>query len=172
MCGLVGVGCTKHEPPAPPAAPGPRKPRVDVTVWLDPRGEVPGATATSVTLATDAPPETRQMLERGGLHLAILGLPKGADAGAFLEKAVPEAEAAGSNATIVVSTGCLADLAPVLQKNVAPFWTVALVVGAGCGGKVKAAIGAAALVEAGQASRVRITFDRHTRAFLKVEPIR
>ena len=33
------------------------------------------------------------------------------------------------------------------------------------------AAGAAALVEAGSASRVRITFDRHTRAFLKVEAI-
>jgi hypothetical protein len=53
-----------------------------------------------------------------------------------------------------------------------PFWTVALVVARKCeGAAVNPRLGAMVLVEAGSASRVRITFDHTTRAFLKVEPI-
>jgi hypothetical protein len=173
LCGMVGIGCTKPDSPAPAAALGPKKPRVDITVFLDPTAE-PADAATSLSVATGAPPKERLLLERSGLHFGIVGVPDGLSpeaASDFLAKAVPAAEFAGSNATIIVSRGCLADLQLALQKNIQAFWPVALVVGKSCGGKVKPAIGAAALVEAGKASRVRITFDRHTRAFVKVEPI-
>jgi len=139
-------------------------------VWLDREPE--GDADTSIAVKTSAPPETRQMLERSGLHLAILGVPADVDPVAFLNKAIPEAEFAGSNATIAVTLRCVTDLEPALEKNVAAFWTLALVIGKACGEKVKPAIGAASLVEVGQASHVRIAFDRHTRAFFKVEPIR
>jgi len=164
---MLCIGCAKHE--APPAPQGPKKPRVDIIVWLDREPE--GDAETQVAVKTNAPPKEREMLERSGLHLAILGVPADVDPVTFLNKAIPEAEFAGSNATIALTTRCLADLQPALEKNVAAFWTLALVVGAACDARVKPAIGAAALVEAGKASRVRITFDRHTRAFLKVEPI-
>jgi hypothetical protein len=158
VCGLVA--CEKREP---------RKPRVDVTIWLDPPATVP---ADAVPVTTAAPPKTRQMFERSGIHVAVIGVPPESDPGLFLGGAVYDALRAGSNATIVVSTGCLKDLQAVLEKSLLPFWSVALMVGARCDGEVNPRIGAAALVEVGSASRVRITFDRNTGQFLKVEPIR
>jgi hypothetical protein len=162
VCGLVG--CKKTAPPEEL-----RKPRVDLTIWLDPSRDVP---ADDVTVMTAAPPTTRQMFERSGIHIAVVGVPPEGDLTQLLWKAIPEAEVAGSNATILVSTRCLKDMQPTLQQNLLPFWTVALVMGAHCEGAVDPRLGAMVLVEAGSASRVRITFDRTTRAFLKVEPIR
>jgi hypothetical protein len=144
-----------------------RKPRVDVTLVLDPHGEV---AKDAIAISTASPPTSRQMHERSGIHVAIVGVPADGDPIPVLEREVPDAEQAGSNATIVVTTRCLKDLEPGLRKNLLYFWTVAVVVGARCEGNPSAQLGAAALVETGSASRVRITFDHHTRAFLKVEP--
>jgi hypothetical protein len=161
-CGLVA--CSKHG-----SSEEGRKPRVQLTVWLDPRAEVP---SDGVSVTTSSPPSTRQMFERSGIHLAVVGVPAEGDPAPFLEKAILDAERAGSNATILVSTRCLKELQLGLEKNISPMWTVPLVVGARCDGTSKDRLVAAALVEAGAASRVRITFDVHTRAFLKVEPLR
>ena len=76
-----------------------------------------------------------------------------ADLQAFVEKEVPEVEAAGSIGTLVVSTRCLADFVPILQKKISLYWRVALVVGAACEAKTKPALGTAVLVEAGKISR-------------------
>lgn len=160
-------GCTKRR--AEEEERGPRKPRVDVTIALAASAAAPDA----VTVEPGAPPATRQMFERSGLRLAAVGVPAGEDLGPLLRRVVAEAEAAGSNATILLTSRCLRELETVLEKDVAPFWTVALVVGLRCdGAAVKSHVGAAALVETGSASAARITFDRHTRAFLKVEPVR
>lgn len=145
-----------------------RKPRVDVTVLLDPHGDVP---PEAVTITTAAPPTERQMFERSGVHVAVVRVPPDVDPMAFLSREVPDAEKAGSNGTIVVTTRCLKDLLPAFEQNLLYFWTVALVIGARCEGNPNAGLGAAAWVEAGSASRVRIRFDRRTRAFLKVETI-
>jgi len=164
---MLCLGCSRHE--TPPAPQGPKKPRVDLTVWLD--GEPQGDPQTTLAISTKAPPKGREMLERSQLKLAVLGVPADVDAQTFLEKAVPEAEAAGANATVVVSTKCAADLARAIEKKIYVYWRVPLVVGASCDGQVKPTVGSAAVVEAGKASRVRIVFDRHTQAFLKVDPI-
>jgi hypothetical protein len=142
---------------------------MELTVWLDPRAEVP---RDGVTVSTSAPPATRQMFERSGVHIAVVGVPADGDPAPFLERAILDAEKAGSNATILVSTRCLKELEIGLEKNISPMWTVPLVVGARCDGTSKDRLVAAALVEAGAASRVRITFDVHTRAFIKVDPLR
>src|SRR5215475_8016340 len=105
---MLCIGCSKHEAGPPPEPP--TKPRVDIMVWLDRDPE--GDPQTAVAVATKVPPKTREMLERSGLHLAILGVPADVDPVAFLNNAIPEAEVAGSNATIVVTTRCLADLEP------------------------------------------------------------
>src|SRR5438552_2471286 len=97
---MVCIACAKQD--TPPPAQGPKKPRLDITVWLDPHEA--HEDATSVTVTTRAPPKARQMLEREGLHLAIIGVPAEVDPVAFLNQAIPDAEFAGSNATIVVST--------------------------------------------------------------------
>jgi hypothetical protein len=160
VCGLVA--CEK--PSSPPDEQGPRKPRVDITVWLDPRTAV---SPDDVVVTTASPPKALQMFERSGLRIAVVGVPPGGD----VAKAARDARDAGSNATVFVSTGCLKDLQLGLEKNLLSAASVALAIGARCDGSAKPRIAAAALVEAGSASRVRITFDRHTRAFLKVEPI-
>jgi hypothetical protein len=160
VCGLVG--CKKPTPPDEQ-----RKPRVDVTVWLDARGEVP---PDGVPVVSATPPGARQMYERSGLHVAVVGVPPDVDLGPFLIKAIPDAEFAGSNATVLVTKRCLTEMRPALERELLYFWTVALVVGARCEGQVDPRLGAMALVEAGGASRVKITFDPKTRAFLKVEP--
>jgi hypothetical protein len=159
-CGLVA--CEK--PSSPPDEQGPRKPRVELIVWLDPHAEVP---PDDVVVTTAAPPKSRQMFERSGLRMAVVGLPPGAD----VEKAARDARDAGSNATVFVSTGCLKDLQLGLEKNLVAAASVAVAIGARCDGSAKPRVAAAALVEAGSASRVRIIFDRNTRSFLKVEPI-
>ncbi|MBX3186574.1 MAG: hypothetical protein KF819_06150 [Labilithrix sp.] len=163
------MACAKKPPPGEQ---GPRKPRVELTIVLAAgRGGAPSGPHDVVTVTPEAPPASRQMFERSGMRVAVVGLPSDGDPEPFMKTAVAEAEAAGSNATVLVSTRCLGDLQPALEKNVGAFWTVPLVVGARCEGAVKPNIGAAALVENGGASKVRVTFDRHTRAFLKVEPL-
>lgn len=164
---MLCLGCSRHE--APPAREGPKKPLVDITVWIDRTPE--GDPETTVAISTKTPPRAREMLQRSGFQMAIVGVPADADLQAFLEKEVPEVEAAGSIATLVVSTRCLADFVPILQKKISLYWRVALVVGAPCEAKTKSALGTAILVEAGKISQVRMTFDRHMGAFLKVEPI-
>ncbi len=141
---------------------------MDVTVWLDPHGAVPG---DDLSVSTSEPPKERQMFVRNGVHIAVVGVPAEGDPAAFLENAILEAERAGSNGTILVSTRCLSELQRGLEKNISPMWTVPLVIGARCDGGSKDRLVAAALVETGSASQVRITFDLHTRAFIKVDPI-
>lgn len=154
MVGLACAGCTKKPPPEEQ---GPRKPRVDVVVTLP-----------------KAPPASREFIgAEDGVHIALVGVPSEGELEPLLRTAVHEAEYAGSNATVVVSTRCLRDLQPALEKNEQSFWTLAAVVGARCegAGPSKSTIGAAVLIEAGGPPKVRITFDRHTRAFVKVEPL-
>jgi hypothetical protein len=162
LCGLVG--CRKTEPPDEHGA---RKPRVDLTAWLDPSTPIP---VDDVAVAVAEPPKARQMFERSGIHVAVVGVPEEGDPEPFLIAAVADAETAGSNATILVSKRCLRELQSALEKHLR-FWTVAVVIGARCEGAVNPRLGSMSLVEAGSASRVRITFDRHTRAFIKVDPI-
>lgn len=170
--GLASVGCTKRKPP--PEEHGPRKPLVDVTVVLATATDRDAASTVSdpdvVTVTPAAPPISRQMFERSGVRIAVLGVSAEGDPEPWMKSAVFDAEVAGSNATILVSSRCLSDLEPALEKNIGAFWTVAVVVGKRCEGSVKSNIGAAALIETGQASKVRVTFDRHTRAFIKVVP--
>ncbi len=169
--GLACVGCTKKPPPGEE---GPRKPRVDLTIVLatDDAGPPASESPDTVTVTPRSPPTSLQMFERSGLHVAVVGVPAEGDPEPFMKAAVAEAETAGSNATILVSTRCLGELEPALEKNVGAFWTVPVVVGRRCEGSVKTNVGAAALVEAGGVAKVRVTFDRHTRAFLKVDPLR
>jgi hypothetical protein len=163
----ASAACTKKPPPEQQ---GPRKPRVDITVVLAPGRD--GVDASDVVMVTPAaPPASRQMFERDGMQVAVVAVPPEGELEPLVKTAVLDAEAAGSNATVLLSTRCLRDLQPSLEKNVGAFWTLAVVVGARCEGAVKSNIGAAALIESGGASRVRISFDRHTRAFLKVEPL-
>lgn len=106
------------------------------------------------------------------MRIAFLGVPLEGDLDALMKAAVHGAEADGSNASIVVSARCLRDLEPVLEKNIRSFWTLAAVVGARCeGGAAKTHIGPTVLIESGGTTKVRIAFDRHTHAFLKVEPV-
>lgn len=145
---------------------------MELTVYLDPLDPLAEAPSDRVSVSTSAPPAARQMFERNGVHIAVVGVPAEGDPAAFMEKAILDAEKAGSNATILVSTRCLKDLQLGLEKNISPMWTVPLVVGARCDGTSKDRLVAAALVEAGAASQVHITFDVHTRAFIKVDPLR
>lgn len=159
--GLV-AGCRK------PAPTDERKARVELDVWLQPRAVVP---EEAIAVAAE-PPSTMQTLERAGMRVAIVGVPREGDPIPAFERVVSEAFQAGSNATIVVTQRCLRELVPAMEKHLLTSWTVALVVGAPCEGAVSPALGAALFVEAGSVPRVRITFDRRTRAFLRVEPIR
>jgi hypothetical protein len=162
VCGLVS--CRKTAPPEEP-----RKPRVDVTVWIDPSRDV---APEDLVVTSAAPPAKRQMFERSGVHLAIAGVPPDGELSQLLLDTIRPAEFAGSNATILVSTRCLHDLQPALQKDLLLFWSVAVVVARRCeGAPVSPTLGAMVLLEPGSTSRVRITFDRTTRTFLKVEPI-
>jgi hypothetical protein len=169
LIGLVltlaaALGCRKSEDR--------RKPRVDLMVMLDPTdADARSAPRDAIAVATANPPKERQMLERSGLHIAVVGIPTDVDPIPLLVNAVADAERAGSNGTIIVTKRCLKDLLPAVQKDLAWFWTVPLILGARCEGNPKSWLGASAWVEVGSASRVRIVFDRHTRGFLKVEPI-
>ena len=137
-------------------------------MWIDPPAAIP---AGDVAVTTSAPSPERQMFDRNGIHVAVVGVPKDADPEPFLQGAVSAAESAGSNATVFVTTRCLRDREPALARNILTSWTVAVVIGAHCDGAATPRLGAMAMVELGSASKVKITFDRHTRAFLKVEPI-
>jgi hypothetical protein len=165
---MLCLGCSRDA--APPAEQSPKRPRLDLTVWLD--QEPQGDPQTAVAISTRTPPKERVALDRSGIRVAIIGVPAEGDAQKFLEPAVGEADGAGFSAIILVSTRCLADLSSAIEKKIHVYWKVPLVVGAACEAKVKPALGAALMVEAGSISRVRITFDRRTQAFLKVEPIR
>ena len=146
----------------------PRKPRVEVTIGL---GSSPGLPADAIIVDPRSPPAKRQTFERSGITVAVVGIPEG-DAAVLMKAEVAAAYAAGASALVFVTTRCLADLQPILTKDIAGFWTVPLVIGARCdGAAVEPNIGAAALVAAGTASRVTITFERTTHAFLKVQPL-
>lgn len=146
-----------------------RRPRLEVTVWLDPRDPVPPG---DIAVSTTAPPKERQLFDLGDVHMAVVAAPTEGDIPALMERVVVDADIQGhSNGTVVVTTGCAKDVVEVFQKNLLPFWTVAVVVGNRCGDPATPRVGAAAVVERGTASRVRVTFDRHSRAFIKVEPI-
>lgn len=175
VCGLVGAGCRKHEPALPSAPAGEKKPRVELTVWLDPTGGPAARDGTAISLSTAALPKTPQLVKREGIAIGVIGVPKNLalrEAIEYLGNTIYEIRVAGSDATVVLGVDCLKDLAPAIQRNRELWWTVALVVGNPCGGRVTSPIGVTALVETGQASRVRLTFDRNTRALLKVEPLR
>jgi hypothetical protein len=167
LVAMLCLGCSRNE--APPAPQGPKKPRVDITVWLDREPE--GDSQAAFTISTKTPPRERQIVDKSGVRLAVVGVPTGVDPAAFLPQQVRDAEAAGANATILVSARCLADLAPAIEKQIFIFQTVPLVIGPPCEAKVKPAIGTAMMLESGQASRVRISIDLHTHELLKVEPI-
>jgi hypothetical protein len=162
---LLGCrGCEKTPPPPPP----PRPSRVDVTVAL---GASPGLPADAVLVDPSAPPAKPQLLERSGIKLEIAAVPDG-DAAALMKAEIAAAYAAGVRALVFVTTRCLAELEPILTKDISSFWFVPLVVGAGCDRPVQPTIGAATLVAAGTASRVTITFEATTQSFLKVRPDR
>lgn len=144
-----------------------RKARVEVDVWLEPRERV----AEHEVVAAE-PPKALQSIERAGMRIVVVGIPTDGDPLALFDKAASDGYQAGSNATIVVTRRCLRDLVPAMQKYMLTAWTVALVVGARCDGPVSPTVGAALFVESGSAARVKITFDRRTRAFLRVEPVR
>src|SRR5262245_21503939 len=119
---MLCLSCSRQE--AAPAPQGPRKPRVDLTVWLDHEPE--GDPATAVAISTKSPPKERLMMDKTGVRVAVIGVPADADVMTFLPKQVQDAEKAGSNATLIVSTRCLADLAPAIDKQIYVFWNVPL----------------------------------------------
>jgi hypothetical protein len=163
---IVGAlaACSKTQP-----SNDSRGARTEITFWLDPRGAVP---PDDVPVVTTKPPSAVQLLERGDLKIAIVGVGAEGDAAPLLGKAMDEAYRAGSNATVVVTTRCLKDLVFGMKKDLLYFWHMIAAVGARCEGGAPERIGAAAFVEAGSASRIKVTFDPRTRAFLKVEPLR
>lgn len=132
-------------------------------------GQAPGLPADAIVVDPRSPPAKRQTFERSGMSVAIVGVPKEGDPEAIVRAEVAESGRAGTSALVVVTERCLADLQAVLTKNIANFWIVALVVGARCDG-AEPTVGAATLVPTGSASQVTITFERTTRAFLKVQP--
>lgn len=145
-----------------------RKPRVEVTIGL---GSIPALPADAIIVDPRSPPTKPQSFERSGITVVVVGIPEG-DAAVLMKAEVAAAYAAGASALVFVTTRCLAEIQLILTKDIAGFWTVPLVIGARCDGDaVQPNIGAAALVAAGTASRVTITFERTTRAFLKVQPL-
>jgi hypothetical protein len=160
----VLVACSKTH-----SSSDPRGARKEISFWLDPRGAVP---PDDVAVSTTEPPSAFQLLERGEFKIAVVGVGAEGDATPLLQKAMDETFRAGSNATVVVTTRCLKDLVPGMQQDLLYFWHMVAAVGAHCEGTVPARIGAAVFVEVGSASRIQVTFDRRTRAFLKVEPLR
>ena len=147
----------------------PRGARTEITIWLDPRGAVP---SDDVAVVTTKPPSAMQVHDRGDLKIAVVGVGAEGDATPLLQAAMGETYRAGSNATVVVTTRCLKDLVPGMQKDLLYFWHMVAAVGARCDGSAPPRIGAAVFVDAGSASRIKVTFDRRTRAFSKVEPVR
>jgi hypothetical protein len=142
--------------------------RFDVTVWIDPKGTVPPADFVVSTTTAHPPIE---FVERQGLKIGYIGVPAQGDPTEIMEHNVLEVHRTKADAAIFVTTRCLSDLQPVFKKNLLPFWIVALVVGAQCDGGYDPQIAAAGQVAIGSASRVRITFDRSTKVFLRVEPV-
>jgi hypothetical protein len=154
------AGCSK---------PPPVGTRGEITFWLDPPGAVPKG---DVAVATQRPSMQMEVLDRAELKVAVAGIPADGDASAHLWRVMDETYRAGSNTTVVVTTRCLKDLVPEMQKHLLYYWHMVAAVGARCDGGAPPRIGAAVFVEAGSASRVKVTYDRRTRAFLKVEPLR
>ena len=158
---LLGCrGCEKAPPP-------PQKLRVAVTLGL---GASPGLPADAIIVDPRSPPTKPQTFERSGIKVEVAGIPEG-DAAVLMKAEGAAADSAGVSALVFVTTRCLADLQPILTKDIQSFWFVALVIGAPCDQAVQPNIGAAALVAAGTASRVTITFEGTTHSFLKVEPL-
>lgn len=165
---FAGTGCREQARPQAPAPP-PRKPRVEVTVHVDP-GAVAEDDATVVLPAK--PPVTRQLTTRAGMRIGISGLPRGLDPEAIvthLDRALDPSEDGEVDAALVVSDACLEELFPVLKKDFTRWWRTPLVVGADCGAEVPSPLGVIALVRRGRGAKVGITFDRNTHAFLRVE---
>ena len=158
--------CSKKPPPSHDEA---KKPRLDVTVWIDPKGEVP---EDNVAVFTDGGPPGISFVERGDLKFGVIHIPAEGDPGPLMELSVGQTHWSKGSAAIILTKRCLRDLVPTFQKNLLPFWNVALVVGAHCDGPpVEPMMAAAAMIETGAASKVRITFDRRTKVFLRVEPL-
>ena len=141
--------------------------RFDLTVWLDPKGDVP---PDGFVISTSKAYPPFQFHEHAGLKIGLIGVPAQGDPTEVMERGVGQTHAGNGDVVIFVTTRCLSDLQPVFQKNLLPFWNVALVVGAECKGGYEPRIAAAAQVAIGSASRVRVTFDRSTKVFLRVEP--
>ena len=149
----------------------PRRAEQDLVVWLDPQGPVPPSGVGILTSPT--PPAAPVVVEeREGTKIVIARVPPDGDATAALEKIMGQAFDSGGYATVVIPSRCLKDLEPGFRKNLLYFWHAAAVIGAPCEGAVPSSIGAAAFVSRGSASRVQITFDRRTRAFVRVQPLR
>lgn len=159
----LAVGCSRSG-----ASPAKDDKRIDLTVWLDPKGDV-GPDGLVLSIADPLPP--LQFVERAGLKLAVIGVPREGDPMELMERTIADVHHANVQAAFFVTTRCLSDLQPTMRRNLLPFWIVALVVGARCDGGFDPEMGAAAQVAIGSASRVRITFDRSTRVFLRVEPL-
>lgn len=157
------LGCRGGEKAPPP----PKKQRVEVTIGL---GASAGLPADAILVDPRSPLKKPQTFERSGIKVEVCGIPEG-DAESFMKAEVAAAYAAGTSALVFVTTRCLAELQPILTKDIATFWFVPLVIGARCDQAVQPNIGAAALVAAGTASQVRITFEGTTHSFLKVEPL-
>ncbi len=143
--------------------------RFDLTVWLDPKGDVP---PDGFVLSTSKAYPPFQFHEHAGLKIGVIGVPPEGDPTEIMERGVGQTHWGSGDVAIFVTTRCLSDLQPAFQKNLLPFWNVALVVGAECKGGYEPRIAAAAQVAIGSASRVRVTFDRSTKAFLRVEPMK
>jgi len=142
--------------------------RFDVIVWIDPKGEVP---PEDFVISTKTPYPPFQFVERQGLKVGYIGVPAQGDPTELMEHNVGETHWGNGQAAFFITTRCLSELQPALKKNLLPFWIVALVVGAQCDGGYEPQIAAASQVAIGSASRVRITFDRSTKVFLRVEPL-
>jgi hypothetical protein len=163
---LIASACSK---PAPAYDEG-RKPRLDFTIWLEPKADLP---ADALAIRIPELPTGVKFFEQSDLRIGVIRVPDEGDPAPIMERSVGEVHWTKGSAAIIVTTRCLRDLVPTFQKNLLPFWNVALVVGAHCDGPpVEPVMGAAALVETGAASHVRITFDRRTKVFLKVEPLK
>ena len=133
-------------------------------------GASPGLPADAIIVDPRSPPTKPQTFERSGIKVEVAGVPEG-DAAVLMKAEVAAAYAAGVRALVFVTTRCLAELEPILTKDISSFWFVPLVIGAGCDQAASPNIGAAALVAAGTASRVTITFEGTTHSFLKVRPV-
>jgi hypothetical protein len=170
-CALACAACERREPPSSSAAAGSRgrRERVAVTVFID--RKPPAEDAQAIAVSTTAPPDKPKLLERSGITLRVVGVPKTIDAarvGPYLEKTLDDIKLR-TDAIVIVSGHCLETLEPVIKHYVVAWWMVPLVAAPDCGAPVSSPIGVTALVDARNAPPVRIVFDRATHAILNVE---